>query len=95
MCVFLLNENNEKLFERGKMSRPFFEKLFLLLFEIKFQCVVYHSIALKKLYNFTFYCVKIGPSVRPQIHENGRSVRHLFRSIRRFCSFAAKCFVRN
>ena len=73
--VFLLNENNEKLFERGKMSRPFFEKLFLLLFEIKFQCVVYHSIALKKLYNFTFYCVKIGPSVRPQIHENHVRVR--------------------
>ena len=51
-----------------------------------------HYADLDGLYNSGFECEKIESAVRPQIHENGRSARHLFRSIRRFRSFAAKFF---
>ena len=54
-----------------------------------------HYADLDELYNSGFECEKIESAVRPQIHENGRSARHLFRSIRRFRSFAAKFFVRS
>ena len=59
----------------GKWVGRFLKKLFLLLFLFKCQLVLHHSIALKDIYNFAFYCVKIGPTVRPQIHENGVRVR--------------------
>ena len=56
---------------------------------------IYHYANLDELYNSGFECEMIGSAVQPQIHENGRSARHLFRSIRRFCSFSAKFFVRS
>jgi hypothetical protein len=47
---------------------------------INFKEPGYESVALETLYNFSFECVKIGRSVRPQIHENVGSRRHLLTS---------------